>query len=475
MATGFDIADASRPQKQASAALAVAVDKTVPLDGKRVLRIGGHGLDVVSTVGLGAPALVQNLLPLAPGLEDKLAGSDIKLEDVATTDAAVFALYRAEPTDFSSRGSSHIVMFDTPPDAPVSLRTTIDLPEDATWERYGMTLDFGSLLVASGSTLVAAQTWNAGTPEQPRLQQSLRVIDLADPEAPRSVDVSMPLGPTTRLLTSGSIVARSRYRRSEADPTRVRFYLDRIDISDPGKPVLLPSINIPGSVAAYDAEHGRALTVDYRQLEDMLTQKDCHAAHRNAFFMPNPGQPEDMTAQGTCTRIAYSFKLIAFEDETVRVLGELALDEGEAVGAVALGEDRVFAYVAADYWLGVHPDVRYESRWPYPPTSVVAQSLVVISGLSSGEFATGRVALPGSDFWEHFPVAASGTQALVSSGRLGSVVAVSAERATQPTLSDAIEVGGEARQISVLGDSFVVALGPDGVQELPQMPRMPAR
>jgi hypothetical protein len=55
------------------------------------------------------------------------------------------------------------------------------------------------------------------------------------------------------------------------------------------------------------------------------------------------------------------------------------------------------------------------------------------------------------------------------------VVAVSAERATQPTLSDAIEVGGEARQISALGDSFVVALGPDGVQKLPYMARTPAR
>src|SRR5690606_3517225 len=49
---------------------------------------------------------------------------------------------------------------------------------------------------------------------------------------------------------------------------RVRYYLDRLDLSDPSAPRMLSPVNIPGQVVHYDHRAGVAVT-----LEDVLTDE----------------------------------------------------------------------------------------------------------------------------------------------------------------------------------------------------------
>ncbi|HSC86868.1 MAG TPA: beta-propeller domain-containing protein [Polyangiaceae bacterium] len=62
-------------------------------------------------------------------------------------------------------------------------------------------------------------------------------------------------------FVDGSIVA-SQHEEAVGDGTgRVRYYLDRIDVSDPHAPVLMPAVNIPGSIIHF--ESSRLVTLEY--------------------------------------------------------------------------------------------------------------------------------------------------------------------------------------------------------------------
>jgi uncharacterized secreted protein with C-terminal beta-propeller domain len=65
-------------------------------------------------------------------------------------------------------------------------------------------------------------------------------------------------------LVSGDLVVSQHEESIKGDASRVRYYLDRLDVSDPEAPKLLAPINIPGQVVHYDGEKQRIVTLDYR-------------------------------------------------------------------------------------------------------------------------------------------------------------------------------------------------------------------
>jgi uncharacterized secreted protein with C-terminal beta-propeller domain len=70
-------------------------------------------------------------------------------------------------------------------------------------------------------------------------------------------------GNPLQALVSGDMVASQHQVPLKDGTDRVRYYLDQIDVSDPAHPVLLPAVNIPGSLLAFDHEDGRVVTMDY--------------------------------------------------------------------------------------------------------------------------------------------------------------------------------------------------------------------
>jgi len=102
-------------------------------------------------------------------------------------------------------------------------------------------------------------------------ESALRLIDLRDPANPRIAGGSVPMNefPFINKVTHGDIlysthVVQATTEAGEQLLYHVRAYVDRIDVSDPDQPVLLPSLNVPGWLI--DASHdGRLLyTVDYQ-------------------------------------------------------------------------------------------------------------------------------------------------------------------------------------------------------------------
>jgi hypothetical protein len=165
----------------------------------------------------------------------------------------------------------------------------------------------------------------------------LEVIDFSDPadiEWSSTVVGGTGLG-HTGLLAVGSTVYTSHWHAVDGDPTRVRFYVDRFDVSSPEAPVALPSVNVPGSLLSYDAATGLAVTVDYTAYEEeMPNYGDCRATH------PDTGYSNYQTER--CAWIGRDLRLVQLASRGVELLDTRHLDDAGWVSGVALGDARVF-------------------------------------------------------------------------------------------------------------------------------------
>ncbi len=77
------------------------------------------------------------------------------------------------------------------------------------------------------------------------------------------------------VLVSGDIIASSHAEALDEDASRGRYYLDRIDVSDPENPVFLELVNVPGRVAHFEADNGRLLTIQRNVEAVALDQNAC--------------------------------------------------------------------------------------------------------------------------------------------------------------------------------------------------------
>jgi hypothetical protein len=108
-----------------------------------------------------------------------------------------------------------------------------------------------STYVWRGSTLLMLER-NAAK------EQKLRIIDLSEPDAPHVELLPLRDGQYVQLWVEGDHAIVSRYEQQT--DARVRFFADRIDISDPRAPLMLPTINTPGALLSLDPETNRAIS-----------------------------------------------------------------------------------------------------------------------------------------------------------------------------------------------------------------------
>jgi hypothetical protein len=327
--------------------------------------------------------------------------------------------------------------------------------------------------------IAETQVSYSDTSSEPNIDRSVvHVIDLSDPQALREEVVTLPSGlGVTGLVASGNVVARSHFEESPNNAGSVRFYLDRIDVTDANDPVRLPALNIPGSLLVFDAAAERALTVDYRaNVIDGITAAECYANANARFDAPN-GAYDWNTTPGRCTILLYALNLLDLAGDRVVVLGRYDIEQGEQIGQIAVGDDRVFLTLSSGYGWG------YGYAVPDAPVADVAcyggcyfnpedNELPVLSvaGLRSGNFGVGRLTLPGGDWWSYSPVAASGTRAVVASGWRGKVHVIEADDAENPSLVSDVEIAGYVQSLSVVGDTAIASLGLDGVELIDMQP-----
>jgi len=327
----------------------------------------------------------------------------------------------------------------------------------------GVVLTDHALLVGRGK---GYYYYDPDTKEHSEAEYSYDVYDLANPLAPRltkrfkvpsqvayggwghgaggcGMDMGwgwwFPGQGASGALVSGDLVV-SQHEESVDDGTgRVRYYLDRLDVSDPTAPKLLPPINIPGQVVHFDGKNGRAATLDYVYSETSATKwEDCYD-EGNAYFHEE---------SNTCRVYSRRINALTLDDDKATRVSMLLLDNERLSSFVSLSDERVFY---TSYERGA------VSRNRPPKTRLEA-----LAYTSKGQFRMlESVPLEQAGWW-FSDIVARGTRAFVPlNGSLAVIDTSDAEAA--PTLKKHDMQGWGCSSIDVHGDRAYCALGMFGV------------
>ena len=174
-------------------------------------------------------------------------------------------------------------------DGTIKKRGVIDLPAQPNggyyyggWDGYYWNDWYnGSDVVQLGDDALAFRRWTPNYDAKGAYvasQQSLYMVDLSDPDAPALASTVITNDSNAwwgNMRAIGNQLYASHYEweripvytadSNTYDPGSLRYYLDRIDYSDRGKPRVGQKINVPGLlVGASDTDPNLIYTLDYR-------------------------------------------------------------------------------------------------------------------------------------------------------------------------------------------------------------------
>jgi len=193
------------------------------------------------------------------------------------------------------------------------------------------------------------------------------VIDLSDPRAPRTAtrfevpeqiagggwghfDVGCTLdmgwgwygggytvGDGRMTLSDGDLVVSQHSEPVPGSDTRVRYYLDRIDVSDPNQPTMLPKINIPGKAIHFNAATSELVTIDTEYtLETAANRDDCAVRGRYGRSAYTPQNPDG------CQVARRSISSLSISGDRAVRKSQLSLDVTRRTQSIAVSGSRIF-------------------------------------------------------------------------------------------------------------------------------------
>jgi hypothetical protein len=147
-------------------------------------------------------------------------------------------------------------------------------------------------------------------------------------------------GNSAVTLTDGDLVVSQHSEPLPGSDNQVKFYLDRMDVSDPVNPKLLPEVNIPGTAIHFNASSGELVTVDYQQTTEAgVDWNDCSTRGYYGYF-------DDAAQNCQVTRRSINSLVVAGE-RAIRK-SQLLLDRTRRTGSIAVSNDRIF-YTTSDF------------------------------------------------------------------------------------------------------------------------------
>ncbi len=243
------------------------------------------------------PRSELRVLPVA-NAEEKMLDPNAPTVSIDGTDPQVFrngdlayvvtTLY-PKPGSLSSHLTPHVQVVDLS-NGKATLKGALDLPQDPDgsntprwggcyyWDWY----DTSNIVQVGGSALAFRRTRGSYNQRTSRVEQDQKVyvVDLSDPDSPHialavvTPDVETWWG---NLRVVGNTLYASHYEYAvkpldsppyssePKDRNRVRYYLDRIDLTDRANPTVGQRINVPGLlVGASDSDPSLLHFVDYR-------------------------------------------------------------------------------------------------------------------------------------------------------------------------------------------------------------------
>jgi hypothetical protein len=141
-------------------------------------------------------------------------------------------------------------------------------------------------------------------------------------------------GGSTAELTDGDVVISQHAVPVPGTPGRLKYYLDRLDVSDPYKPKLLPPINIPGTPVHYNDATSELVTVDHQETVEVATSpEDCAARGYYGYFESSPE---------VCRVTRRSINALRLQPDRAVRTSLLQLDSKRRTANIAVSDSRIF-------------------------------------------------------------------------------------------------------------------------------------
>ncbi|XXY52993.1 beta-propeller domain-containing protein [Sorangium sp. So ce269] len=463
----FNIDDRDAPVEVADLTLATIVQNAVAT-GDLVVRLSadwwtsGAQIEVVPAAdpGRAEPLGKLDLAELSTGSENGCYGSGLTGARIFAHGQYAYLLWASYSADWTSQTQLAVIDLRNPEAPRIASQRVLPFRGDGLsyLGYYGNVVQAGYSVVQAGSTLVVRNTTDgyyyydegggAGAP--PPSEASLEIIDLSNPSSPAHRSVALPEGAGyTGLQIDGTTVLTSHWVPLPDDPSRARFYIDRIDVADPSSPVVRAPVNVPGSLLAFDRAAGRALTMDYQTVEfEAADYTACYGVFARAEFRPH--NQETWDGPGLCRGTSYTLKLVDVGAETARLRDESPLDDNRSISQVFVGDDRVFMYTYANYYYADDGGTSDQS------------GILVASGLEAGSIETATQTSAEIGFGG--PLLADGKRLVISSYSPPSIAVLDAADLDELTYETKGELSSYTYQVTVSGDRALCSLGHHGLE-----------
>lgn len=507
----FDIADRDKPAQLSQIVLSRNIRSALSLDN-----------DVVARFALDNRASVDFVAKRDAGDANsslaELALSDALLSDAASCNPgldlfATFAhgsqlellysgfIYSEDLTsNYQQQGIAIIDVSKS--DHPAVLSKLSWADADVSWSPYSAYYRYGyygnvSAAVRTSSTISLLESaWvPSGKGDIYTEKTRLRVIDLRDPEHPKTTVLPLEAADDVQysgLLADGDTVMTSHFEKTNSDGTRGRFYLDRFDLSDPGAPVALPKVNVPGALVSFDASSGRAITSEQVRVVADLTYDACTTRFASADWTssqlstgagsavvmsggtgggPATDAPIVQQPTGKCVGYQQRLHLVHVSANLATLEDTFALKDAQQVFSSSLGDGVLFASLGRGGYLAPRAFV---SEGPCfgacgPGAPAQPTELLVLGGFASGKMTVGHLQVDDSraadtwwGSWGTPNVYASGTRALLVGQ--SDVAIIDGSDPALPTITKRVPLIGSAQSVDVHADQALLALGAQGLQ-----------
>lgn len=465
----YDISDRDAPASLDSSALAVNAS-ALESDGQIVVRMSQDWW---------SNSMMLEVVPAQdPGTSDPLGRIDVR-EAVATqageeqcqynyfsSDLVLhqgFAyLVRSEyywyDYDGAAENTTRIDIVDVRDPATPAFVRSVELPFDRSYfrsSRNGFEQSETAYEIVGHYLVFHNETMNWNDSNESVSTAQLEVVDLVDPSHPVHVGtIDRGVAATHGgLQVAGNTVFSWQKRLLESDPSKVRYFLERFQVSDLGV-TPMSTLNVPGVVVAYDEATQTALTVDHAAEAQMSSQEECR--RDPAYFGYDDGRG--------CLVSRHELHQVGIAGDVVTVKSSMPLDgEDLRLRGVFAARNHVF--------VGVQQGSSYYGYYGYYGYGyggdVSGESTVQVRVLPNWRHAplaeSGRVDI-GRDVWLRSPVVAGDALLL---GHHRGLAQVDAGDPAAPSFSIRETYGYGCYDIEMVGAQAACTLGVYGVQTFP--------
>ena len=253
-----------------------------------------------------------------------------------------------------------------------------------------------------------------------------------------------------------NILISQREEPLDDDTGRVRYFLERLDLSDPKNPTLLPSVNIPGKAIHYDGDRDLLVTLeDELRTIESVTYNDCYWRGNRVYFdWSTNGGVIDRNDPGLCKVFDRHLNTLKLSGDVATRVSRVNLDESRLSTRVAVSSARVFATTRER----VKPDASATT----PPTSTTVMDTFAV-GTDLALRVLDPVELPGMQPYYFYgqQLSARERRAFVQSHNQLHII--DTEMTQQPELTTHDMPGWSCRSLQVDDTHAYCAMGKNGV------------